>query len=307
MLTLRGRRTLVTGATGFLGSNLARALTAAGADVHALARPGVAPPPDASVTWHHADLLDDCAVRQAMAAVEPEIVFHLAAYGARPLQHDADRMFAVNVEGTFRLWSALTPNVTRLVMTGTCSEYGRHDGPAREEHPCTPIGAYAVTKHAAVALVTGLARSTGRELVVLRPYGVFGPGDDTSRVIPSVIAGLLRDEVVHVTPGEQVRDFLYVDDHVDALLRAAVTPGLAPGSIYNVGSGIGRRLRDALEEVAALVPSRGRLEFGARAYREGEIPEMVPDIDAARRDLGFAPRVSFQEGVRRTAAWLQSR
>lgn len=302
---LDGRRVLVTGATGFLGRHLLPALLTEGAAVHAIDRtPRLSG--DEAVRWHTADVTDAATLHAAVAAARPDAVVHLAAYGASADQRDEARMRAVNVDGTRTLLEALGPAV-RLVMTGTCAEYGHATGAAVETMPCRPVSPYAVTKHAAVRQVVDEARRTGRASVVLRPYGPYGPDDHPTRVIPSVISGLLRGEVVEVTGGRQRRDFSYVTDHVEALILALLTGGLGPGAIYNVGSGAGVSLRDALERVAAAVGGPGRLAFGARPYRDDEIWEMVPDVSAAARDLGFRAEVSFEEGLARTVAWQRRR
>lgn len=301
---LAGRRVLVTGATGFLGGHLLPALIEEGAEVHAMSsRPH--PEAPSRVTWHRADLRHPGDVAAVVHAAQPSVVFHLAAYGASAAQRDPALLTAVNVEGTRRLWEAL-PLATRVVMTGTCAEYGAVDGPAVETMACHPASPYAAAKHAAVRLVVDHARAEGRLAVVLRPYGPYGPADHPSRVIPSTIAGLLRGDEVAVTGGRQRRDFSYVADHVEALVLAATREGLAPGAIYNIGSGIAMTLREALEQVAAVAAGPGRLAFGARPYRDDEIWDMVPDVSAAARDLGFAARVSFEDGLRRTAAWYRA-
>ncbi|MGE3191681.1 MAG: NAD-dependent epimerase/dehydratase family protein, partial [Vicinamibacterales bacterium] len=240
------------------------------------------------------------------SAVRPDVVFHLAAVGARPGERDAERMRQVNVDGTWHLWHA-APAAARFVMTGTCGEYGRHDGPSRETDPCRPLSAYAATKHAAVTLVTALARESGRPAVVLRPYGPYGPGDDPGRVIPHAIAGLLRGETVPLTSGRQRRDFSFVSDHVEAMVRAATAAGLEPGAIFNVASGRTVVLREALEAVAAIVGGPGRLDFGALPDRPGDVPDMTADVSEARARLGFVAEVPFESGIRATAAWVASR
>lgn len=300
---LAGRRVLVTGATGFLGRHLCPALVAEGAEVHGMRASGTGTGAGA-VRWHTADVRDAGALRAAVAAARPDLVIHLAAYGASADQRDEARMRAVNVGGTRALLESVDPSV-RIVMTGTCAEYGDVSGAAVESMPCRPVSPYAVTKHDAVHLVVDEARRTGRSAVVLRPYGPYGPDDHPTRVIPQAVLGLLRGDVVAVTEGRQRRDFSYVSDHVEALIRASVADGLAPGAIYNVGSGVAVTLREALERVAKAVGGPGRLDFGARPYRDDEIWEMVPDVSAAARDLGFRSAVPFPDGLALTVAWYR--
>ena len=302
---LAGRRVLVTGATGFLGSHALGAFHREGAVVHAVRtradrQPRVPVPP---VTWHEANLADGPPA-QAMAAAAPHVVVHLAAYGASSAERDPERIFRVNVQGLWHLLQVI-PAGARLVMAGTCAEYGHVRGAAHESMACHPASSYPAAKHAAVTLATAHARETGRPVVVLRPYGPFGPGDDPHRVLPAAIAGLIRGDEVALGDGGQIRDFSYVDDHVEAFVCAAVAEGLAPGAIFNIGTGNGVTVRDALERAAAIVGGPGRLAFGRKPARPDDLRELVPDVSAARQQLGFEARVPFDEGIRRTAASIR--
>ena len=289
--SLSGVRVLVTGGTGFLGTHTVRRLAREGAEVFAPGRTD-------------ADITDRDQLRAAVAHARPELVIHLAAYGARSAERDAALLQAVNVTGTSNLLSAVPASV-RFVMAGTCAEYGDVHGPAVETMPCQPTTAYARAKHEAVLLATGDAERSGRPVVVLRPYGPFGPGDDPNRVLPAAIAGLIEGRDVAVTAGTQVRDFSYVDDHVEAIVRAATVADLQPGAIFNIGTGIGVTVREALTRIQEIIGGPGRLQFGARAMRADDIQEMVPDVSAARNGLGFEVRTTFDEGVRRTAAFMR--
>jgi len=287
-----GRRVIVTGATGFLGRHLRLALTDAGADV----RPFVA------------DLRDQSAVRAAVAAAQPQLVFHLAAYGTTPIQRDEARMQAVNVGGIEHLWDALDGFEARIVQTGTCGEYGPASGPLAESHPCAPASAYARTVHEAVMLSRERARRSGRPLVILRPFGPYGPSDRAERLVPFVIDRLLSGARVPVTAGEQRRDYSYVGDHVRALLLAATQPLAETARVYNVGSGRPLTVRALVEAIAGGVggAALSQVAFGAVPYRPGDLSDMFADIEAARRDLGYEPRVALDEGLARTVAWHQA-
>lgn len=289
---LAGRRVFVTGAGGFIGSHLTRALTESGAVVHRL----------------QGDIRDLAVVIAEMAAARPELVFHLAAYGTTPVQRDERRMREVNVGGVEHLWDALEGWPCRIVQTGTCAEYGPATGALREDHACQPASAYATTVHEAVSLSTSRARRTGRELVVLRPFGPYGPGDRPERLIPFLVSGLLSGHRVSVTAGEQRRDYSYIDDHVRALLLAATTPLRDTACIYNIGSGTPIAVRALVERIAAAVDggALARVDFGAVPYRPGDLADMFADTDAARRDLGYEPSVALDEGLARTVAWYRT-
>ena len=297
---LAGRRVLVIGATGFLGSHLTRALVDAGADVHALMR--VRGRLDRRAHEHLGDLTDSGTVREALADARPEVVFHLAAYGTTPAQRDAARMRAVNVGGVQHLWACLAHTTARLVQTGTCAEYAPKDGALCEHDPCRPSSDYAQTMHEAVLYSLEQGRRAGREVVILRPFGPYGAGDRPERLIPHVIEGLLGGGRVAVTAGEQRRDYSHVDDHVRALAAAAIVPLAGTPRVYNIGSGRPIRVRHLVEAVADAVGegSRDRIDYGAVPSRVEDGTDRFADIAAARRDLGYEPTVGLADGLART-------
>jgi UDP-glucose 4-epimerase len=303
-ISLVDRPVLVTGATGFLGTHLCRALAAAGARVHALRRHpgGDTRLPVPGIHWHPGEMTDPASNRRAAGAPRPEVVFHLAAYGTAYGQQDEEAAFRVNVEGSLHLFRALEGISARLVAVGSSAEYGRAQGLLREDRACHPTWFYPATKNAAVVLLSTLGRQHGREVVTLRPFGPYGPADNPDRVIPHTLAALLAGREVPLTAGEQVRDFTHVDDCVAAFLAAATRQLPGNGGIYNVGSGRGVRIRDlALALAHAVGPDAAeRLRFGAQPYRESEPWEVVGDIAAARADLGYEPRVPLAEGIART-------
>jgi len=303
---MTGSRVFVTGATGFIGARLVAALEAAGAEVHALSRSAPAEP---GITWHRGDLLDPASLRASLSAARPSVVFHLAAYGARPGERDRQRMLDVNVRGSMSLWTVLPDSVARVVAAGTCREYAPANGPVDEQYPCAPARMYPATKHAMTVLLSALAAEDRRQLVLLRPFGPYGPKDESDRVIPFTIARLLRGETVPLSSGQQLCDFAYVDDHVEAFVRAATAPLAQDVSVFNIGSGDARTLRSVVEAVADAVggDARARLRFGAHPDREGDSPALCADISAARRHLGYTPRISLSEGLERTVAWFRSR
>ena len=306
-----GRRVLVTGSAGFLGSHLVCALSAAGAETHAIVRSAGAraasarPPVDLrNVHTHICDLRDGETLADIVRAVDPQHVFHLAAYGTTSTQQDEARMLDVSVDGTRNLWLALEGRAARFVQTGTCAEYGAVRGPIAETQVCRPRWPYPAAIHAAVTWSQARGFETGREVVILRPFGSFGPGDRAERLIPYVIARLVSGARAVVSSGGQVRDYSYVDDHITAMLLAGGQPLPDPVAVYNVGSGRPITVRQLLDGVAREIGDGAidRIDFDARPIASHEPPEMYADISAIVRDLGYIPAQDLSDGIRRTVA-----
>jgi nucleoside-diphosphate-sugar epimerase len=154
-----------------------------------------------------------------------------------------------------------------------------------------------------------LAFETGREVVILRPFGPYGPRDRPERLIPYVVSRLIAGEPAEVSDGDQLRDYSFVDDHVRALLLAGTRPLSRVAPVYNIGSGEPIRVRALLEAIAAAVGegAAGRLVFGARPHRRDDPREMYADASLAARELGYTPAISLPEGLSRTVAWYRAR
>jgi nucleoside-diphosphate-sugar epimerase len=304
---LGDRRVFVTGGSGFLGAHLLRMLASSGAQVHAL-RHHARAVDIAAVTWHGGDLLDRDGLASLLASIRPHYVFHLAAYGAKPAERGREQIVATNINGAANLWVALPDSVQRVVMAGSCREYADAQGPVDEAYPCDPRTPYLVAKHAAVQLLSAFAREDSRSLVVIRPFGPYGPGDESDRVIPSTIRALVAGETVDLTSGEQLCDFAFVDDQVRAITAAATAVVPVPVALYNVGGGQVMTLRAVMEQAADSVGEGAcsRLRFGARPSREGDSRAVCADITAARRDLGYRPTVALPDGLARTVDWIRA-
>ena len=302
-----GVRVLVTGGSGFIGSHLVESLLERGADLHCLLRPQSRADRlgsvRASLRVHRADLGDRAAVEEVIRAARPEVVFHLAAVGVTDVNVAPLLAVRVNVEGTLNLLQALDGQYRVLVHVGTCYEYGDNEPPFREEQWPRPWLTYAITKATVWHFCRQFVRSRGWPLVVVRPFSVYGPRQPSSTFIPACICAALKGRDFAMTGGEQRRDFVYVSDVVDGMLRAASNPA-AIGSTFNLCSGHEVSLYKVACRVVELVGRPIAIRRGAVPYRDNEVWRLVGDNSRARRVLGWTPRVSLTEGLRRTIAWF---
>jgi nucleoside-diphosphate-sugar epimerase len=301
-------RALVTGAAGFVGANLVRRLLADGHEVHALVRPGsdrwrlagVA----ADVHVAEADLRDAGAVAAAFAGARPEAVFHLGTRGAYSWQADPAEILETNVLGTAKVLDACSSGQTgALVNTGSSSEYGFKDHAAAESEPLEPTSVYGVAKAAATLLCAAVARERALPLTTLRLYSVFGPWEEPGRLVPALAEAALRGTLPALASPGVARDFVWVGDVVEAYLLAASAPGV--GDVYNVGSGRQTTLADAVDAARRALGVSEQPAWGSMADRSWDTDVWVADVSKIERELGWRPTVAFEEGLARTAEWLQ--
>jgi dolichol-phosphate mannosyltransferase len=248
------------------------------------------------------DVTDEAALAAAAASVRPDACVHLAAAGAVVREDDIDLLLATNALAPARLARALADaGCARLVTAGSSSEYGTVVGAMDEAVACDPDDPYGVAKLAGGLLARVIARQHGLESAHLRLFSVYGPGEDPRRLVPTVVANLLAGRPVALTPGEQVRDFVYVDDVAAALVDAALRPGI-DGLTVNVGTGVQTSVRDLCLKVAALTGGRELLRFGAVPYRADERFTWRAATERAAAELGWRARTPLDEGLRLTVA-----
>ncbi|MBI2910172.1 MAG: SDR family NAD(P)-dependent oxidoreductase [Chloroflexi bacterium] len=302
-----GRRVFVTGASGFLGSHLVRRLVGLGGHVFAFLRPASETQRIADVidrvTLVEGDLFDVKSLERGVAVARPELVYHLAAAGVAP-DCDDEQLVRVNAMGTLQLLRACAGSgLLRFVYAGSCFEYGEGSDLA-ESQPLAPTSVYAASKLAGHAITQAFCHRHSLPWVSLRPFTVYGPWERTSRLIPHTIFRGLKGEDVLVTPGEQERDYIFVDDVIDGFLLGGEHPA-AIGRTFNLCTGQPVKVRDIVCQVLDLLDSRSRPVFGALPYRADEMFRQSGDNRLARSVLGWAARYSLLEGLRLTIEWYK--
>ncbi|HEX5246725.1 MAG TPA: NAD-dependent epimerase/dehydratase family protein [Gaiellaceae bacterium] len=304
-------RALVTGGAGFIGSNLVRALLERGDDVRVL---------DNFSTGNRANLegLDVEIVEGELRSYERvhnavrgrEVVYHLGALGSVPRSvQDPLTSSAVNVEGTLNvLLAARDEGVRRVVFSSSSSVYGaKRELPVQESLAADPISPYGVAKLAAERYCVSFSRVyESFETVVLRYFNVFGPRQSPfsqyAAMVPLFITAIAAGKPVTIFgDGEQSRDFTYIENVVDATMRAAHADG-ASGRIFNVAAGSPASVNAVAETIGRIVGKPVERAFAPP--RPGDIRDSWADVSAAKDVFGYVPTVDVEQGLRRTIEHL---
>lgn len=314
-IQLQGTRVLVTGAGGFIGSHLAEALVQRGANVRAMVRYCSdgrrgwlehSPHADA-MEFHAGDIRDAAYVRHVIRDVE--VVFHLAALIAIPYSYMAPASYVeTNITGTLNvLQAARDLGTARIVHTSTSEVYGTaRSVPITEEHPLQGQSPYSASKIGADKIAESFWLSFRTPVVTLRPFNTFGPRQSTRAVIPTIITQLLRRQPVRLGNLAPTRDFNFVDNTVEAFIAAGTRAG-ALGHTINAGSGGEISIGALAEKLRALTSCNVPIESEAQRLRpEGsEVDRLLACNKLAARVLQWEPRVSLEEGLKRTIAWME--
>ncbi len=299
---MQPRSALVTGGNGFIGRRLVRRLLAEGCTVALLQRSS--DPVDARTELLQVPSLSVLEVARALAGRSFDWVFHLSGYGVRPGDRDVETMFRINVDVTRELVNAASRWSPRaVVITGSGSEYqlDSAEGPVAEDHPLEARKLYGASKAAGTLCSTALASVRGTPFAACRLFGVYGPGEAPHRLLPSLIEGLRSGRRIALSSGLQKRDFLFVDDAVEALVRVAVALEANPGQlILNVGTGRPISVQQFVQTAAALldIPAT-RLGFGDIAARPDEVKVFSGDPASLQALTGWRAVVDPPDGVMR--------
>ena len=296
--SLREVRALVTGASGFLGSNLCRRLLDDGAEVHATSR-SARTSDHPRLRWWQSDLASEGSARALLREIRPDVVFHLAGQvSAAPGLPLVQPAFHSLLGSTVNLLGAVAQEgCRRVVLTGSLTEPWT-DGP--EVAPTSP---YAAAKWASSAYARMFHALYGTPVVILRPFMAYGPGQRAEKLVPHVILSLLDGTPPKLASGDFTADWIYVDDVIEGFARAASQQGIE-GATLDLGTGVMTSTRDLVRRIVARTGSRLEPEFGVVPDRPDE-PLRSADVGTAKERLGWQAQISLDDGIDRTIAWFR--
>jgi NAD dependent epimerase/dehydratase len=318
----RGRKVIVTGADGFIGSHLVEALVADGARVTALALynsfdsfgwlDDLPEETNASITRIRVDVRDAGLMRRVLEG--QEVVFHLAALIAIPHSYAAPQSYVeTNILGTLNvLEAARERRVGRVVHTSSSEVYGSAlTLPISEQHPLQGQSPYSASKIGADMMAESFVRSFDMPVVILRPFNTYGPRQSERAIIPTLIRQLLDSNcpVLKVGDTTTARDFTFVSDTVGAFMVAGSSGNLEFGSPYNAGSGKMITVADLIEVLVQVIGTRKPVACERERMRPGnsEVRALQADSRRLLGDTGWRPRSSLRQGLGCTVDWWRER
>jgi nucleoside-diphosphate-sugar epimerase len=309
MNSLSGKKVFITGATGFVGSNLVRRALSRGADVYINTR-------SSSDTWRIRDILSDVTVipaditvfkrlQDSLREVRPEIIFHAAVYGGNAQQSDIQKIIDTNICGTVNLLKCCrTLKLDLFVNTGSSSEYGLKNHPMNESDLLDPVTDYGTAKAAATLFCRSHAKSEKIPVVTLRLFSPYGPYEQKSRLVPSVILAALQKNNPIIASRQFVRDFIFIDDVLDAYEAVMLLKNPA-GEVFNIGSGQQQTVGEVTDMIINLLGNEVTAQTGSPQAWKNEPASWQADIRRAKSALHWEPRYSIRKGLATTVDWFK--
>ena len=301
------KNVFITGATGFIGSNLSRFLLKKGYRVNILLRKKS----DTSnlddilhlLIIHKGELSNKNNLKRILEKIKPTYIFHLASYGNSSTQKELNKMIEVNFLGLYNLLDAsLGVKYKSFVISGSSSEYGFKNKPMRETDILEPNSYYSATKSAASLLAQSFALENNKPIKILRLFSVYGPFEDKNRLIPTAISKALQNKDIFITKGKIKRDFIYVDDVVEAFYKVMITI-TKKGEIINIGTGKHYDNKDIAEKIKKIINKKIKIKLGKFPKRSWDTNFWVADVKKAKKILKWAPKNTLNEGLKKTIEW----
>lgn len=306
------QRVLITGAAGFVGANLLRTLLNKHPQtkIYLILRP-------TTNTWRikdllkkvkiiHSDLSDLYDLQKQLGKIKPDVIFHLAAYGAYSRDSDLIKAVQTNIVGLNNLLGALEKVDYKLfVNTGSSSEYGYKSKPMKETDLLEPNSNYSATKGAATLIASMYGKIKNKPIVTLRLFSVYGPYEEPGRFIPTVCLKAINNQQIDVV-AQSSRDFVYIDDVVDAYLKClSLKKTHLRGVIFNICSARQTTIIKAARSIKKIAKSSSPIVIGSYSPRPWDTATWVGNNQLARKVLHWTPRNSLEQGLSKSLEWFR--
>lgn len=311
---MKDKRFLVTGGNGFIGAKIVERLVLLGHTPFLLLRKNsdrkrLLPILD-KIKIFEGSLENAKDVSDILKKTNPDIIIHLAGYGVYSYENmsseNTQLMIGSNINGTAHLlYAAQNTNCKIFINTGSCFEYGSSDIPFDEESMLNPVNMYGVTKAAATLFSQVFSKKSTFSLVTVRPFTVYGPGQDERRFISTVIKQCLKGKSPSLTSQKIIRDYIYIEDVVDAYLAVVVLGEKLGGKIINISTGKGTLLENVAQIIIQQTKANIATDIGSFPSRDGEVLSLVGSAKKAKKLLKWKAKYSLEKGISETIAWTK--
>ncbi len=296
----------MTGASGFLGTNLVYRLLDSNNKItvlthkpHNLWRLGKI---IFGLDVRTVDLTKIEEIRKAVKQTKPDIVFHLATYGVYSYQDNFDNIIQTNIAGSVNLMNVLSEyNIKKFVNLGSSFEYGPKLAKIKETNDMDPLTVYGVSKVAQTNFVQYFAKHRNLPAVTLRIFNAYGMFEERNRLIPSLMLSALTRKTLHIKNPKEIRDFIFVKDVVDAMIKASKIK--KSGVIFNIGTSNGYSVEQIVKKSSKITNS-DTIVFDSNEKPENH-RKLIANIDEAKKTLGWKPKVSIDRGLKETFDWFK--
>lgn len=299
----KNKKIFITGGFGFVGAALTKRLLAEKAEVFLLKRKETKTerlePYLTQINLVTGSLLAPARLKKDLTKIQPDYIFHLAAYGGHHSENNVKEILRVNFWGTFNLLTVVKELAFKaFVNTGSSSEYGYKKKPMKETDNLEPASFYAVAKAGVTYLCQQYARVYKKNIVTVRPFTVYGPGDNEDKFIPTAVKSCIEGRPFNLVGNISRHDYIYIEDLIEGYIKAIVKPGIS-GEVFNLGTGKQYTNEKVITFIEKAAGKKMIINKGVYQSHVWDTAFWVADISKAKRFLGWRPKVGIREGIRK--------
>ena len=300
---------LITGASGFIGSNLTRYFVKKGIRVNIIIK-------KSSNVWrlkdifenlnvHYADIGDKKKIQTIIKKIKPKTIFHLAAHGAYSSQSDMDRIKSTILDGTINLLNECSKyRFNAFINTGSSSEYGFKDKKMKENDLLVPNSYYSLFKSSATMFCQYMSLKKNLPITTIRPFHVYGPYEEPTRLIPTLLKRLIENKKIKLVSPDISRDLIYIDDVINFYVLIAKKNKLR-GEIFNLGYGKKITIKQIYDYLKKITNYKISNKWGTMKNRNWDQKVWFSDMSHVKNKLGWSPKNNYKDGLYKTILWYE--